>query len=718
MLQIPDRIKELYRKDNLSKETHKEYKLSFYESTIDTLYPHYTLFPDQLLFPANRGEPWLVIENNKIVSESLVITESLCESEDLEFGSCEAAMMEIIVADIIYDLTGKEFELTVAIDGFDISLGTYTIESFVRQADRRKRKITAYNRMRRFNVDVAAWYNSLTFPMPLRKFRDSLCNYIGIMQEEITLLFDSMEISKTIEPETISGLDVLQAICQINGCFGQVDKSGVLKYIHLEETGLYPSEDLFPSEDLYPDEFGEEGVSQESISTYRKMQYEDYVVESITGLTIREQEGDIGANVGESGNVYIIEGNFLVYGKTAVELLSIAESLLPLISNRVYCPAQVECNGLPWVEVGDALQIITRDDIIETFCMKRTMSGCQALKDKYESTGTEKRENTIGINRKIIQLEGKAAILVANVDEVSATVTDLKNYTESQFKITADAITAEVTRAQSAENVLSSKITQTAEEIRLEVSNTAEGLQSQITQNADEISLKVSVDSLVDDLNSELTISGNMIELTTGHFIVDSRNFSLDSNGNAEFSGDISGSSIYGAYIEGTEIYGGTIWNGYMEITEDSCYIGNWSFENLGSSDTYFEGRGISIHAGSGNIDSNGDFWCDNLTCNNLNNNSDIRLKTNIKKIDASKAKEFVMGLKPRTYLFKESGTPGIGFIAQDVKKLSEEIGFDAPVFGRNGEFYTIPYQNYIPLLALVLQEQEKRIAALERRTS
>ena len=159
MLQIPDRIKELYRKDNLSKETHKEYKLSFYESTIDTLYPHYTLFPDQLLFPANRGEPWLVIENNKIVSESLVITESLCESEDFEFGSCEAAMMEIIVADIIYDLTGKEFELTVAIDGFDISLGTYTIESFVRQADRRKRKITAYNRMRRFNVDVAAWYN-------------------------------------------------------------------------------------------------------------------------------------------------------------------------------------------------------------------------------------------------------------------------------------------------------------------------------------------------------------------------------------------------------------------------------------------------------------------------------------------------------------------------------------------------------------------------------
>ena len=155
-----------------------------------------------------------------------------------------------------------------------------------------------------------------------------------------------------------------------------------------------------------------------------------------------------------------------------------------------------------------------------------------------------------------------------------------------------------------------------------------------------------------------------------------------------------------------------------MEITEDSCYIGDWSFENLGSSDTYFEGRGISIHAGSGNIDSNGDFWCDNLTCNNLNNNSDIRLKTNIKKIDASKAKEFVMGLKPRTYLFKESGTPGIGFIAQDVKKLSEEIGFDAPVFGRNGEFYTIPYQNYIPLLALVLQEQEKRIAALERRTS
>ena len=78
------------------------------------------------------------------MSESLAITESLCESDGLTFGECNAAQLEITVADVLQDLTGLEFVATVEVGGYELMLGVYIVKSFVRQADRRKKKITAY----------------------------------------------------------------------------------------------------------------------------------------------------------------------------------------------------------------------------------------------------------------------------------------------------------------------------------------------------------------------------------------------------------------------------------------------------------------------------------------------------------------------------------------------------------------------------------------------
>lgn len=519
MLNIPEEIKELFKSDNIFKQTQKKFKLTFYDDTIDSLYPYETLFPDEGLFPSEHGEPWLVIENNRIESESLTITESLSESEDMEFGSCESSVMEIVVADVIEDVTGREFTLTVEIGGYEMALGIYTVDSLVRQADRRKRKITAYDRMIKFDADVSNWYNDLKFPITLKSFRNSLCDYIGVPQNEQSLPLDSMPISKTIEPEEISGKDVLKAICQINGCFGHVDKTGVLTYKFLQRTGLYPAEDLYPEEDLYPSEFGGDGNPVEVISRFKQgATYEDYLVEGITGLSIRQEENDIGANVGDGYNSYAIEGNFLVYGKSAADLLSIAETLLPVIEDRVYRPANIECNARPWVEVGDAIRVLTKDDIIETFVIKRTIKGCQAMFDTIESTGSPKREEVFGINKQILQLEGKSTVIIKNVEGISVRVTDLKAQEEAHFEITSNKITAEVNRATEAEGSLSSRITQTA----------------------DQIQLKVSKGDVTSELNSELKITGNSIELKTGHFTIDSKNLTLDNNGNAIFSGNLS----------------------------------------------------------------------------------------------------------------------------------------------------------------------------------
>ena len=583
MLNIPEEIKALFRSDNNRTDTHKKFKLTFYNDNVDSLYPYETLFPDEGLFPSEHGEPWLVIENDRIVSESLQITESLCSDEDLVFGSCEGAELQITVADVIEDVTGREFTLTVEIGGYEMALGIYTVQSFVRQSDRRKRKITAYDRMSWFNVDVAGWYNELSFPMTLKSFRDSLCSYIGIQQSDAGLLFDSMQITKTIEPEQISGLDVLTAICEINGCFGHIDKTGQLTYVQLQQTGLYPSETLYPEEELYPSEFGGDGMPTETISTYKQpMTYEDYLVEGITGLTIRQEEGDVGASVGTSENVYAIEGNFLVYGKSAVDLLNIAQSLLPYISGRTYRPASLDCNCMPWLEVGDAIIVPTRDDVVETFVMKRTISGCQNMRDKIESTGSQKREEEFTIQRQIIQLEGKTAVIIKNVDEVSVRVTDLKNYTEAQFKVTADAITAEVTRATEAEGQLSGRITVTAEQITAEVTRAtaAEGeLSGRISVNAEQILLKVSKG----EVSSQISVESGGVNITGNRLTWSATNSSMTADGTLTCNNIVATNGRFSGNITGSYISGSSIDIGPFSANSYSVYIGDFNTSTDGS---------------------------------------------------------------------------------------------------------------------------------------
>ena len=70
---------------------------------------------------------------------------------------------------------------------------------------------------------------------------------------------------------------------------------------------------------------------------------------------------------------------------------------------------------------------------------------------------------------------------------------------------------------------------------------------------------QVSKGDVVNQINSELKIDGNSIALTTGHFTISAKNLTLDSVGNATFSGTVKAATIEGGTITGTTIEGGTI---------------------------------------------------------------------------------------------------------------------------------------------------------------
>ena len=317
----------------------------------------------------------------------------------------------------------------------------------------------------------------------MKHFRDSFFKHFGIEQADIILVNDGMSIEKTVAVtpssetssdteesstigESMSGKEVLSCICELNGCMGHMGRDGKFHYIYLEQEiqGLYPRNDLYPADNLYPRDPKSNRIGKD---LYITAEYEDFLVKTINKLQIREQKNDIGVIVGTGDNAYVIEDNFLVYGKGTNELKGMAKNILSKIRGIVYRPFTADCKGNPCLEVGDAVRLPTRYELIESYILKRTLKGIQALRDDLEADGEEYRTNGAnGIQKSILKLKGKSNVLERTIEKTQSTITDV-------------------------EKGLQSQITQTATEIRTEVKNTTDGLSSRITQNASSITAEV-----------------------------------------------------------------------------------------------------------------------------------------------------------------------------------------------------------------------------------
>lgn len=673
MIDIPDLVKQRYRKDNISSETARKLELSFFSRNIDTLYPSNDLYPANDLFPADAGSPWLTIGMDRICSESLTLTESLCSGDNIVWGSCEAAKLTLTVADVEDDIEGKEFTATLSIGDYSMAYGIYTVDSVIRQADRRKRKITAYDRMIKFDTDVSEWYQAM-YPEDstvhtVQELRDSLCDYIGVSQRFVQLPNDDLVIGKTIDPETLCGRDVLRAICEINGVFGHFDRTGALAYISLQNTGIYPSETLYPGNDLFPQSGWQ---SAEDLEYYKTITYEDYLVDGIDRVQIRQEEGDIGAVVGSGSNAYVVEGNFLTYGMGSADLTKLAWSVYDLIAGKAYRPAKIVSYAMPWIEAGDGIRAITTDTEIATFVLHRTMSGIQAMMDTIQSKGTKQQGQSFGISNEIIQLKGKTAVIVRSVEEVSVKLSDVEKNTTAQLKVVSDAIEAEVKRA-------------TGQEVELAGS---------IKVMAGQIEQKVSAGDLVAKINLEANKTGSKIVMEAGHFVLKGTNFWVNEDGS------------------GGAANGNLTWNAAGKLVAVGMELrGTANTSSIGANVINCNHLEVGRISAGGEISTSSDMVCDTLYAeyvyaDNLGTSSDRRLKKRIRSITENDAWSVIDGLRPVSYRLRKDNSPGVGFIAQEVKKLEKGL----VLTGKREKYWSIYYQNFIPLLVAVVQKQQREL--------
>ena len=539
------------------------------------------------------------LDAGDIKEESLYLEESICSEDSLRFGCCEASILKLSILYTAIPMANKKIRPYILQEKNEFQLGEYKVYSDKPTADRRYRDIVAYDAMYDIlNADVADWYNTILpnadSTVTIKEFRDSFITYFGLEQEEVTLVNDSMIVAKTVEPSQMSGKTVITAICEINGCFGHIGRNGKFQYIHLKEMsdGLYPSNTLYPLDDLYPaDPMNAERISK---SHYISAEYEDYVTERITKLQIRQEENDIGCIYGTGDNCYIVQDNFLVYGKSPEELQTIASNLYSVISSVWYRPAHVEAKGNPCLEVGDGIRLSTKYAIVYTYILQRTLKGIKALRDAYDADGEQyQSENVNSVRDDIIQLKGKTNKLIRTVEETRLEIKDIESGLDSKITQTAQKIETEVTRAKSAEESLGSRITQTAESISSEVTratNAESNLSSKINQTANQIELKVSKG----DVSSQLSVESGQVKITSNRFVLESTNCSISADGsikasNVDLTGKITANS-------------GKI--GGFTIGEKSLYKGA---SYLGGVGVYFGDDGLSCNGTFGSTVINSD---------------------------------------------------------------------------------------------------------------
>lgn len=471
----------------------------------------------------------VTIDNNILDSNAFTLRQSLSKDNQLRFGSCSTAAINFTIHENIPTIKDKVLKVYFLPSGDAskmVQIGVFKIYEDNLLADRTKRSITGYDAMYDvLNTDVSAWYNTLlpssTSSVTLAQFRASLLNYFGITAESTTLANDDMVIKRTIEPETLSGANVIKAICEINGVFGVINNEGNFRFVELSpgiDDGLFPSDTLYPADDLYPQDVNSHVTPMPKAYYMQKgTSFEDYDSESIDGLTIRTNEKDVGTTVG-SGNTYIISGNFLVFGKNATELRTIGTNTLNKMHKRYYKPCVIKAVGNPLHEVGDPIRINTVYRGVVTYILERTLTGIQSLVDTYTARGERVFSEPLNsLSDKYKQLSGAVTTIEKDTD-------GLRVYVEEQLDDTVSGSYANIT--------------------------------------ANEIALKVSKSNIVGDLDdkmdSNITITPSRISFTSsGTLVINTSNLKLDASGNAEFSGLIRGAQIEsGSNVIARDVYG------------------------------------------------------------------------------------------------------------------------------------------------------------------
>lgn len=389
----------------------------------------------------------LTVLNGQIYGESLSLEEAIFDGNgELSVIGCISNRFSIEIRNQGVQLKNKTIQVSIRIDnGSWNRIFTGYVDSVETVRDRSYQKLMCYDALYKYqDKNFFDTYDALTFPVTIKTLRDALFTFIGVTQETITLVNDTVSIEQTIDDGELAVIDVVRAICQMNGVFGKMGADGKFHYVDIKvpsEFLPYPSDELFPGADLYPSDSTQETVY---IDKYRNIKYEDYEVAQITGVTVRDGTGDENyGEAGSSGNVLLIEGNMFCNGLDQDVKEAIATAILSKVNLCVYTPFEAETVGLPYIECGDAIAFYVYDyssgtpetHIMGFTVMSRYLKGIQWLTDTYSARGDEYQPEVIPIERSSGGNSRDVEQIKQDVSELQTEVSGKQNYINSDLLV-------------------------------------------------------------------------------------------------------------------------------------------------------------------------------------------------------------------------------------------------------------------------------------------
>lgn len=383
-----------------------------------------------------------------ILSGSVVINESFCSGELFDLSTVEKNSLEFTFINIDHSITDLNGKTVVAVhrltlsdnSTYDLPLGTFYIADAQNDGDYLY-KCIAYDGMTKFDRNIDDWWNNqLTFPATIYDIAVSLCNYCGISPNFGNDFANANMVIRNRPTyfEGVKGTEVIGYIQETCGAFLKCDRHGNIKLFGLYG-GLLPAEDLFPSETLYPASYHywSSDVSHVEEYTYRYITGDftvaDYEVAEIDKVTVRNSENDSGTSWGTGTNSYVIEANPLFYNLDGETLTQAVRDLYNILHGIAYHPFQAAVKCLPYLEVGDWVQIHTLEGKTALSPLfSRSMHGAHIVFDTLECKGREYREEVKSVSRDIKILNRRTHEIINNVGELSSTLTEVIADVEEQ----------------------------------------------------------------------------------------------------------------------------------------------------------------------------------------------------------------------------------------------------------------------------------------------
>lgn len=698
MIKISEEIKKLYIEDGTPIELEVRFK--------DNAFP--------------------TIEGSDVLSEQMTLHESICEEEQLKFGGCNASSFELTVFNLNSGIKGYEIKPVLITNKTEIPLGVFYVETIEKYAGKDYKKLTAYDKMRYFDVDVKDWYDNLAFPISVKNFRDGLCDYVGVEQNEATLIADNIMLTKELDSSNgINGLSLMKQICEISGVFGRMDRCGKFDYLSLESSMLLPADDLFPANDLYPS--AGSGSSENSFNIPTSLMYEhplveDFFTSNIDGVIIVDSEG---AQVltEYNQNPYYVQDNFVIMGQTHETITALANALLSKISSISYRPINSsKIKGQPYVECGDFISGEVNGYGFETYVFQRDLTGIKALRDAYICKGKEMLEN---------DMNG----VTAQLQRLNKTTERVK----TSVQVTEKGLKSEVKRATDAENELSTRIEQTEQQIVLRVNSATDKIVqvSLIGDTGSGTEFKVDADNINLSASDVINLlSGGTINLTGKNIAITSDNFSVTKEGkmtcnDANIEGDINAKTFKSEFYYNGQKYSEMRLSaegyednvGYLIMQELISILGaklRHTIITPTSVGVYEDGypkTGDYAAVETAGFFTSGTAYLGSSPVIA----SDKSIKINIQSLDTKNSSDFIYALNPVEYKYKDGTSDRLhhGFIAQELHDSMQSdwgVYCDANIdTGENGG-KAIRYEELIADLVATVQSQNERIAELEKK--